>query len=154
MRCPKQKYLKGNVCGSLEGKFASANQKQKPYKLILCPTQDPDLFRQWQEILPQHHRQLKQHDRVCEKHFREQDIVRFWQHTINGQKEVILRDKPTLKPRTVPVYDHQEMLAKIAETEAQPKKPVRRKTRDGAEGGAGPAKVLKFALSRLFVILF
>ncbi|XP_039436241.1 uncharacterized protein LOC120418055 [Culex pipiens pallens] len=120
-----------------------ALSKNTSRAMFVVPWKDPDLFRQWQEILPQHHRQLKQHDRVCEKHFREQDIVRFWQHTINGQKEVILRDKPTLKPRTVPVYDHQEMLAKIAEVEAQPKTLVRRKTRDGVEGGVVSAKRTK-----------
>lgn len=120
-----------------------AISKNPSRTMFVVPWKDPDLFRQWQEILPQHHRQLKQHDRVCEKHFREEDIVRYWQHTINGQQEVILRDKPTLKPRALPVYDHQQILAQIAEAEAQHKthrSPVRRKRRDGDEIDARPAK--------------
>lgn len=106
--------------------------------MFVAPWKDPDLFRQWQQILPNHHRQLKRHDRVCERHFRDEDIVRFWQHTINGQTEVILRDKPLLKPGALPVYNHQEMLAQIQEAEANqprrpgvPRSPVRRKQTEG-----------------------
>uniref|UniRef100_A0A1Q3F1F7 THAP-type domain-containing protein n=1 Tax=Culex tarsalis TaxID=7177 RepID=A0A1Q3F1F7_CULTA len=118
--------------------------------MFVVPRKDPDLFRQWQEILPQDRRPLKLNDRVCERHFREEDILRYWQHTINGQQEIILRDKPSLKPRALPVYDHQEMLALIAEAEAQPKEqklvqmsPGKRKRKNVEETDAGPVKHAK-----------
>lgn len=116
--------------------------------MFKAPWKDPDLFLQWQQILPSHHRLLKKHDRVCERHFRAEDIVRYWQHTINGQTEVMLRDKPLLKQGSLPVYDHQEMLAKIQEADINqpreagvPRSPVRRKQRDGS--GSRPAKKAK-----------
>ena len=61
------------------------------------------LFHQWQEVLPKH-RPLKEFDRVCENHFQEEDILRAWEHTINGKKERMERKKPALKSKAVPCY--------------------------------------------------
>lgn len=68
------------------------------------PITNPDLFRKWKNILPKHHRPLKKFDRICEQHFREEDILRYWEHTINGTVERMERHKPALKPNAVPVF--------------------------------------------------
>lgn len=50
-------------------------------KMFLPPAK---LFQAWSDILP-NKRKLKPHDRVCERHFEESDIIQFWESTINGQ---------------------------------------------------------------------
>lgn len=50
------------------------------------------------------HRPFKEFDRVCEQHFREEDILRYWEHNINGKIERIERNKQSLKPNSVPVF--------------------------------------------------
>lgn len=42
------------------------------------------LFDAWSKVLP-NKRPLKAHDRVCERHFEDGDIIQFWESTINGQ---------------------------------------------------------------------
>lgn len=116
--------------------------------MFVVPSKNPELFRQWQQILPQYHRQLKPNDRICERHFREEDIVRYWQHTINGQTELIPRDKPTLKPGALPVYDHEEALAQIREAEAQParkRSPAKRKQASSVQTDSGATKIISIA---------
>lgn len=84
-----------------------AKNKSNPSRTMFnVPTKDPLLFRQWEEILPKH-RQLKKFDRICVNHFREEDIVRYWEHRINGQIELIPRDKPALRPNAVPFYNRE-----------------------------------------------
>lgn len=77
--------------------------KQNPKRAMFnVPIKDPDLLSRWQEVLPVQ-RPLKEFDRVCDQHFREEDILRYWEHTINGTVERMDRHKPALKPHSVPV---------------------------------------------------
>lgn len=60
------------------------------------------LLNQWIAVLPHKKRTFKAHDRVCERHFDEADIVQFWESTINGQVHLTKRDKPKLRENAVP----------------------------------------------------
>ncbi|XP_065080052.1 uncharacterized protein LOC135702924 [Ochlerotatus camptorhynchus] len=94
------------------------------------PIKNPPLFRKWQNILPVHHRPLKEFDRICEQHFREEDILRYWEHTINGTVERMARHKPLLKPNAIPVFvevDHDEITDKNT-TSTLPKRKYRKKS--------------------------
>jgi hypothetical protein len=53
-------------------------------------------------VLPNKKRQFKEHDRVCERHFDESDIVQFWESNINGQVHLTPRDKPKLRENAIP----------------------------------------------------
>ncbi|XP_053685955.1 uncharacterized protein LOC128735498 [Sabethes cyaneus] len=78
--------------------------KHNPKRAMFnVPIKDAMLFAQWQAVLP-NHRPLKEFDRICENHFAEEDILRYWEHTINGKIERMERKKPALKPNAVPVY--------------------------------------------------
>lgn len=68
-------------------------------KMFLAPKK---LLSQWAAVLPNKKRQFKEHDRVCERHFDEADIVQFWESTINGQVHLTPRDKPKLRENAVP----------------------------------------------------
>lgn len=50
-------------------------------------------------------RELKKFDRICERHFKENDISTTWEHIINGELHKIDRDKPKLNPKAVPSYN-------------------------------------------------
>lgn len=60
------------------------------------------LLQSWAEVLPNKKRPFKEHDRVCERHFNESDIVQFWESTINGQVHLTPRDKPKLRENAIP----------------------------------------------------
>lgn len=68
-------------------------------KMFLAPKK---LISQWTAVLPNKKRAFKEHDRVCERHFDEADIVQFWESTINGQKHLTPRDKPKLRENAIP----------------------------------------------------
>lgn len=55
----------------------------------------------WKEVL-HNKRGLKTHDRVCERHFLETDIIQYWEANINGQIHLTPRDKPKLRENAVP----------------------------------------------------
>ncbi|XP_050097764.1 uncharacterized protein LOC126578855 [Anopheles aquasalis] len=76
--------------------------RDNPRRAMFYIPKDPEMFEKWREALPKH-RDLKVHDRVCEKHFRPSDILRNWTHTINGLTAVLPRKKPTLLPSAVPL---------------------------------------------------
>ncbi|ETN62019.1 hypothetical protein AND_006322 [Anopheles darlingi] len=76
--------------------------RDNPKRAMFNIPKDPEKFEKWREALPKH-RELKLHDRVCEKHFRPSDILRDWTHTINGLTTVLPRKKPTLLPSAVPL---------------------------------------------------
>lgn len=67
-------------------------------KMFLPPSK---LFNQWADLLPKK-RTFKAHDRVCERHFQETDIIQFWEANINGQMHLTPRDKPKLRENAVP----------------------------------------------------
>ncbi|XP_055522527.1 uncharacterized protein LOC129716717 isoform X2 [Wyeomyia smithii] len=78
--------------------------KHNPKRAMFnVPIKDPILFAQWQAVLPKH-RPLKEFDRICENHFAEEDILRCWEHTINGKVERMERKKTALKANAIPVY--------------------------------------------------
>ncbi|XP_035791902.1 uncharacterized protein LOC118466516 [Anopheles albimanus] len=76
--------------------------RDNPRRAMFYIPKDPEMFEKWREALPKH-RELKLHDRVCEKHFRPSDIIRNWTHTINGLTAVLPRKKPTLLPSAIPL---------------------------------------------------
>lgn len=67
-------------------------------KMFLAPIKQLDL---WAELLP-NKRNFKKHDRVCERHFKEEDIIQFWEVNINGLVHLTPRDKPKLRENAVP----------------------------------------------------
>jgi THAP domain len=58
----------------------------------------------WKEVL-HNKRVLKTHDRVCERHFDEKDIIQYWQANINGQIHLTPRDKPKLRENAIPTLN-------------------------------------------------
>lgn len=73
-------------------------EKSVQRKMFLPPSK---LFNQWADRLPKK-RTFKAHDRVCERHFQENDIIQFWEANINGQMHLTPRDKPKLRENAVP----------------------------------------------------
>lgn len=67
-------------------------------KMFLAPTK---LFNEWANVLV-NKRNFKQHDRVCERHFEEADIIQFWEANINGKVHLTPRDKPKLREDAIP----------------------------------------------------
>lgn len=59
-------------------------------------------FVEWKRRLP-NKRTLKAHDRVCERHFEDDMIVKFWETNINGVKHLTPRDKPKLIENAIPI---------------------------------------------------
>lgn len=47
-------------------------------------------------------RPFKKGDRVCERHFQEDELVLYWENTVRGKLVRTQRDKPTLKGNVVP----------------------------------------------------
>lgn len=100
------------------------------------PFKNPELFRKWQDMLPVHNRPLKEFDRICEQHFREEDILRYWEHTINGIVERMERHKPALKPNAIPVFVEVDSLivARSRPTSSSPRRKIRKKGNSGTSG--------------------
>ncbi|XP_058812068.1 uncharacterized protein LOC131676778 [Topomyia yanbarensis] len=84
-------------------KCDQSNKHNPKRAMFNVPMKDPVLLSRWIKALPKH-RPLKEFDRVCEIHFEEEDILRYWEHTINGQVERMERKKPALRPSAVPCY--------------------------------------------------
>ncbi|KXJ83677.1 hypothetical protein RP20_CCG004429 [Aedes albopictus] len=100
--------------------------KQNPKRAMFnVPIKDPDLLGKWQKVLPVQ-RPLKEFDRVCDQHFREEDILRYWEHTINGTVERMERHKPALKPHSIPVIVETEQEEETEITEAPRKRKQQR----------------------------
>jgi hypothetical protein len=57
----------------------------------------------WAEVVKNKKRKLNKNDRVCERHFNENDIIEFWESRINGQIHRTPRDKPKLRESAIPV---------------------------------------------------
>lgn len=67
-------------------------------KMFLPPAK---FFAEWAAVLP-NKRPFKKHDRVCERHFEDADIIKFWEANINGHVHVTPRDKPKLRENACP----------------------------------------------------
>ncbi|XP_055618518.1 uncharacterized protein LOC129763461 [Toxorhynchites rutilus septentrionalis] len=99
-----------------------ANPKRAMFNV---PMKNPQIFELWQEVLPKH-RPLKPFDRICQYHFREEDILHYWEYNINGRVERMLRNKPTLRPNAVPTVV--DLGVQMLETQGSPvKQGVKRK---------------------------
>lgn len=53
-------------------------------------------------MIPRKHRELGPFDAVCEKHFKEECIERFYRHVINGEEVLLPRGKPKLLDGALP----------------------------------------------------
>lgn len=53
----------------------------------------------WDESV---NRTLTRNDRICELHFNDEDVLRHWEHTINGEKVTVEREQYVLKPTAIP----------------------------------------------------
>ncbi|XP_041768189.1 uncharacterized protein LOC121591573 [Anopheles merus] len=79
--------------------------KGDPKRTMFNVPKDPEKFEEWRAALPLH-RPLRLHDRVCEKHFKPEDIQRDWTYHIRGETRKLMRAKPVLLPDAVPcVFD-------------------------------------------------
>ncbi|CRL04171.1 CLUMA_CG017279, isoform A [Clunio marinus] len=90
-------------------------------KMFLAPAK---LLSKWKEILPKK-REFKQHDRVCERHFEDTDIIQFWESKINGQIHFTPRDKPKLRSDAIPCKNfpiNEELISEIVEIPTKQKK--------------------------------
>uniref|UniRef100_A0A1L8DD22 THAP-type domain-containing protein n=1 Tax=Nyssomyia neivai TaxID=330878 RepID=A0A1L8DD22_9DIPT len=70
-------------------------------RMMFLPPKDPELFEKWKENLPKK-RPFKRNDRVCERHFQPEDVIKTWEHKINGQIFHLERGKPRLRPNAIP----------------------------------------------------
>lgn len=59
------------------------------------------MFQKWVDILPKK-RAFKRQDRVCDRHFKPEDIIKTWAHIIDGKEVLLDRDKPKLNPEAIP----------------------------------------------------
>uniref|UniRef100_A0A336LX97 CSON003114 protein n=1 Tax=Culicoides sonorensis TaxID=179676 RepID=A0A336LX97_CULSO len=59
-------------------------------------------FQKWAAVIPVNKRPLQKQDRICDRHFREDEIEKYWEHNINGVITKMLKDRPKLKPDAVP----------------------------------------------------
>lgn len=64
--------------------------------------QSDPLRSQWLDAIPQDKRPIRPSDRICCRHFNEDDIDRYWCHTVNGDLVKMMRDRPILKKDAVP----------------------------------------------------
>lgn len=68
-------------------------------KMFLAPK---DMVEKWSALVRNNKRPLNKSDRVCERHFNENDIIEFWESNINGRIHLTPRDKPKLRDSVVP----------------------------------------------------
>ncbi|XP_055912506.1 uncharacterized protein LOC129946377 [Eupeodes corollae] len=69
-------------------------------KMFVVP-KDKETFNAWVDVLPKQ-RELKAHDKVCERHFDDNDISTTYDNIINGQLYKMERGRPKLKPKAIP----------------------------------------------------
>lgn len=86
--------------GCTSGYVSSREQGQRA-SLFSVP-KDPALFEAWQRAVPRADKSLDVKSALCELHFDEQFIERFYTHVINGETVQIPRGKPVLKSDAVP----------------------------------------------------
>uniref|UniRef100_A0A182PP54 THAP-type domain-containing protein n=1 Tax=Anopheles epiroticus TaxID=199890 RepID=A0A182PP54_9DIPT len=79
--------------------------KDDPKRAMFIVPKDPEKFEEWRQVLPAH-RPLRSHDRVCEKHFKPEEIQRDWTYQIGGHTKKLMRAKPVLLPDAIPsIFD-------------------------------------------------
>ncbi|XP_049514595.1 zinc finger protein 28 isoform X2 [Dermacentor silvarum] len=86
--------------GCTSGYVSSKNSGRRA-SLFSVP-KEPEHFKAWQRAVPLAGQLLNARSRLCELHFDEQFIVRYFTHTINGETVLIPRHRPVLKSDAVP----------------------------------------------------
>lgn len=84
--------------------LCDAKNKNSGKRMMFLPPKDEAIFNSWVEVLPKK-RPFKKIDRVCEHHFDESDIIKTWDHIINGKLHRLDRGKPKLKCNAVPKHN-------------------------------------------------
>ncbi|XP_049522179.1 uncharacterized protein LOC125944849 [Dermacentor silvarum] len=81
--------------------YVSSRQQGQKVSLFSVP-KDPALFEAWRRAVPRADKSLDAKSVLCERHFDEQYIERFFTHVINGETVQIPRERPVLKLDAVP----------------------------------------------------
>ncbi|KAH8009199.1 hypothetical protein HPB51_012697 [Rhipicephalus microplus] len=81
--------------------YVSARKSGRQVSLFSVP-KDPERFKAWQQAVPRADKPLEATSVLCELHFDEQYLVRFFTHTINGETVRIPRDRPKLTDSAIP----------------------------------------------------
>ncbi|XP_059610723.1 uncharacterized protein LOC132257719 [Phlebotomus argentipes] len=81
--------------------FCDIQCKMMEKRMMFLPPKDEEIFEKWKANLPKK-RPFKRNDRVCERHFNPEDVIKTWEHVINGQVFHLERGKPRLRPSAVP----------------------------------------------------
>nr|XP_037275566.1 uncharacterized protein LOC119168265 [Rhipicephalus microplus] len=69
---------------------------------FFTPPRKATEFKQWEHMLHHKDRRLTQKSKVCERHFEEQDIVKYFKHVVKGQEVLIPRGNWKLVPGALP----------------------------------------------------
>ncbi|XP_011179909.1 uncharacterized protein LOC105210570 isoform X2 [Zeugodacus cucurbitae] len=81
-----------------------------------------DLLEKWLEAIPSLSQPVKSSWRICQYHFKPEDILQAFSHTIGGEVYLIERERPRLKPNVVPTRNLQINKDTNNEREAKSKK--------------------------------
>ncbi|KAH8021074.1 hypothetical protein HPB51_012358 [Rhipicephalus microplus] len=81
--------------------YVSLREQGQRASLFSVP-KDPALFEAWRRAVPRADKSLDAKSALCELHFDEQFIERFYTHVINGETIQIPRGKPVLKSDAMP----------------------------------------------------
>ncbi|GAB0097725.1 THAP-type domain-containing protein [Sergentomyia squamirostris] len=116
--------------------FCDIQCKSMEKRMMFLPPKDDEIFEKWKENLPKK-RPFKRNDRVCERHFHPEDVVKTWEHIINGQVFHLERGKPRLRPSAIPTLNFPN------EDEILARKANRKRTSNvgTASGGAGKESI-------------
>lgn len=112
--------------------YVSARKSGRQVSLFSVP-KDPERFKAWQRAVPRADKPLEATSVLCELHFDEQYLVRFFTHTINGETVRIPRDRPKLTDNAIPTI-YPNVPAYLS------KKPPQKRTSRTSTGGL-PAKI-------------
>ncbi|KAH8024529.1 hypothetical protein HPB51_025218 [Rhipicephalus microplus] len=112
--------------------YVSARKSGRQVSLFSVP-KDPERFKAWHRAVPRADKPLEATSLLCELHFDEQYLVRFFTHTINGETVRIPRDRPKLTDNAIPTV-YLNVPAYLS------KKPPQKRTSRTSTGGL-PAKI-------------
>ncbi|XP_053949021.1 uncharacterized protein LOC128857334 [Anastrepha ludens] len=77
------------------------NKNQNKRCMFTFPKKE-ELLQKWLEAIPNLKRPIKSSWRVCQYHFKPEDILDAFSHTIGGEVYLIERERPRLKPNVIP----------------------------------------------------
>ncbi|XP_039960052.1 uncharacterized protein LOC126760505 [Bactrocera neohumeralis] len=76
--------------------------KSQNKRFVFSFPKKKELVQKWLEAIPSLARPVKSSWRVCQYHFKPEDILKSFSHTIGGEVFLIERERPRLKPNVVP----------------------------------------------------